>query len=243
VPSSRPDRPSRHCLAPSSLAAALAALLLGACAGGTVRTSPATAGAGGAVASRLAPDTLRRLFDDGRTLDAWLDAARNRVDEWRAVDAAAREAMAADATRVARAGGLDGTWRVLVVAEDTCGDSINSVPWLARLAAAMPDAEVRIVTSAPGRAVLDAYRTHDGRGATPTILLLDADWRVVGCYLERPAPLRTWRKANPAAPADSVTARVRGFYRADGGRTVRDEFLAMVEAARAGRGGCGPERA
>jgi CubicO group peptidase (beta-lactamase class C family) len=193
-------------------------------------------------APRVAPDSLRPLVESGLTIDAWLAAARNRVDEWRAVDARATALMASDATLVDRARRLDGRWRVLVVAEDTCGDSINSVPWLARLAAAMPAVSVHIVRSAPGRGVMETFRTRDGRAATPTILLLDPSYRVVGCYIEQPAPLRAWRAAHPEATADERTANTRGFYREDAGRTVREEFLAMVDAARDGRGSCGEER-
>lgn len=182
----------------------------------------------------LAPadSSWRALYDSGQPFADFLAAAKARREGWLRL---ADSARVSDAL-VARATAVGGPWHLLVVAIDACGDSMNSVPYLARLAALVPGLELRIVLPKDGRAVQEAHKSLDGRNATPTIMLLDADGRDRGCIVELPRPLRMWaHSVRGAVTADSLHAGIRAFYAANRGEAIVTEAVEMLEAARANR--------
>ena len=124
---------------------------------------------------------------------------------------------------------------MLVVAEDWCGDSANTIPYLARLTEEVPGFELRIVDSKAGRGVMEARRTADGRAATPTVVMLDAGGHEVGCLVERPAALKAWVDEHRGRLGDREFQEGRvAWYRNDRGRSTVAEVLAVLEAAAQG---------
>jgi hypothetical protein len=122
-------------------------------------------------------DSLRELYASGATFAGFLAAASQRRDQWESNYA---RGSAIDATLVARARAVRGPWRLLVVAVDSCSDSVSTIPYLARLVEAVDGLEMRIVLPAAGKGVQEAHRTPDGRAATPTVVLLDGEWNTAG---------------------------------------------------------------
>lgn len=181
-------------------------------------------------------DTLLALHASGVPFEQFLDEATQRKDQWTANYQAA---LAADPALVARADVVGGRWKVLVVAVDSCSDSVHVVPWIAGLVRPLERVELRVVLPGPGKGVMEAHRTHDGRAATPTILLLDEAGAVRGCLIERPQALVDWLAAPPDSLKDQSTfQRKMTWYAADSGRTVAAEFVAMLEAAERGEVQC-----
>ena len=80
--------------------------------------------------------------------------------------------------------------RLLVVTADWCGDSLHSVPYIAKLASSA-GVELRLVDFKTGKAIMDAHHTPDGRASTPTVVLLRGD-QEVATWVERPASLQWW---------------------------------------------------
>jgi len=125
------------------------------------------------------------LFDQGLPWTEYLASAQQQRAIW--VRNAGRDVPAALVDRLRKAGaGL----RLLVVAEDWCSDSVNSVPYLGTLAA-KAGVEMRVVNSQAGKPIMEAHRTPDGRAATPTVILI-RDGKEAGAWVERPAALQTW---------------------------------------------------
>jgi hypothetical protein len=119
-----------------------------------------------------------------------------------------------------------------VVAVDGCSDSVNTIPYLARMMEQVPGVELRIIGSTAGRAIMDAHRTPDGRGATPTVLLLDADYVERGAWIERPAALQSWILAQKGVLDDTeVFTRKMRWYDEDRGRQTVEEIVALMERA------------
>jgi hypothetical protein len=177
-------------------------------------------------------DTLRALYERGVSFEQFLAAAAARKATWR--DNYARGELPADvAARLAR---VTGPWRLLVVAEDWCGDSANTIPFVATLAdSSAGRLELRIVDSRVGKAIMEAHRTADGRVATPTIILLDAAYREVGCWVERPAEAtRLVARVRASDGGDAALGRKYAWYREDGGQSTLREILSMIEAAAPG---------
>jgi hypothetical protein len=126
-----------------------------------------------------------------------------------------------------------------VVAVDGCSDSVNTIPYLARLASQLIGVEMRIVGSDVGRAIMDAHKTPDGRGATPTVLLLDANYQERGCFIERPRELQSWILDQKGKLSDNeVFDRKMRWYDDDkGDKTLRD-FVDVMERAARGQPAC-----
>lgn len=187
-------------------------------------------------------DTVRA---DSAIADAWGAAVpfaqfaptiRARKDEWRRGIDSAR----VDAATVARGRAVGGTWRLLVVATDNCGDSMRAVPVLAALDDSLANVELRVVSPSRGRAVQEAHRTWDGRVATPTIVLLDAAGRVAGCIVERPRPVRHDQRAARGAvmagqlTTDSLTRTMLAWWRTDRGAALASEAVDLLVSAKDG---------
>ena len=184
-----------------------------------------------------APDSLERLYARGRSFKQFLAAARARRETW--LDNSAR-AVVPDRL-LARARAIPGRWHLLVVAEDWCGDSANTIPYLARLVDSVPSVELRIVSTRDGRWVTERHRTPDGRAATPTVILLDSTGAAVGCFVERPAALREWLSVNRPRLSEHQLQQAReAWRRKDAGQSTVREVVELLEAAVQGKPQCGP---
>jgi hypothetical protein len=131
---------------------------------------------------------LGKLYKDGIPFEEFLENASRRREAWHSHYTNGTPTHQA----VQNAKGLNAEVRFLVVAEDWCGDSVNTVPYLARLVEKVPGWEMRVINSRRGADLMDQHLTPDGRSATPTILLLDADNHLLGAFVERPAILQEW---------------------------------------------------
>ena len=189
-----------------------------------------------APAPSLAPDsTLAALYASGVDYAAFLGATAARRAQWLANSGAAR--IPADVLTTAR--GLMGRWRLLVVAVDSCSDSVNTIPYLAALVAQVPGLEMRVVLPGPGKPVMEAHRTPDGRPATPTVVVLDAAGREAGCWVERPAALQSDALvARRDGRYDAFQSGKQAWYDADAGASTVREVVAVLAAAAAGTPRC-----
>jgi hypothetical protein len=197
----------------------------------------ATAASGAACAGTTQPadSTLGRLYAGGKTYAAFRDAARHRVSAWKNHYA---RAEVPDAL-VARVTALPGRWRLLVVAEDRCGDSANTIPYVARLVDLAPNLDLRIIDSKSGRRIMESHRTPDGRPATPTVVLLNEEFEESGCWIERPSKLQTWFLEHEKTMEESVLYEQKyAWYAQDAGRETLEEVVTMIEVAAAGGRRC-----
>lgn len=179
--------------------------------------------------------TLLSLFSSGQSFPDFLAAAKARREGWLKMADSAR----VDDALVARAKAVGGTWHLLVVAIDACGDSMNNVPYLAKLSSLVPGLDLRIVLPVNGRPVQDTHRSLDGRTATPTFVLLDSMGNDVGCIVELPRAIRDWAHGvRGTVSSDSLHAGIRTFYAANRGVAITTEAVEMLEAAKAGSPRC-----
>jgi hypothetical protein len=210
------------------LTAALASILLACDMGGQTAPPPDP--------EPLSAEVLAPLWDAGIGFGVFLESVQARENLW---NTGWSEGGISQVNQ-SRAKTVAGRWRLLVVAEDWCGDSAANIPYLAHLAAAMDNVELRIVDSDAGDQVLASHPTPDGRAATPTVLLLDEDGRESGCWIERPAKLQAWYQANKdSLSREDLYGRVWEYYGAAGGEDAVAEILDMMLRAEAGATVCG----
>ena len=184
-------------------------------------------GAAAAHAAPAADPDYRALYSKGITFAEFLDRARARRDEWRQRynDATVTPDL------VTRMRALPDRRLILAVAEDWCSDSVNTVPYVARLVDGAPERlSLRIIDSNSGRPVMNAHRTPDGRAATPTIVVLREDDEVLGSWVERPSTAQSWfLEQRTTVKHDPLHERLMNWYAEDAGRTTLAEIAALLE--------------
>ena len=175
------------------------------------------------------------LYDVGVPYIEFRDAATRRVDAW---NDHYKNAQVPDAL-VAKMESVAGTWRLLVVAEDYCGDSANTIPYLAKLVDLADNLDLRIIRSDVGKEVMEAHRTPDGRAATPTVILLNDRFEEAGCFIERPSTLQAWfLDQQKKLEEDDLYEQKYAWYDKDQGQHTNAEIVAMVMAASNGERIC-----
>ena len=188
------------------------------------------------LAPRVAADsTLNALYASGVDYRTFLADAVARRAQW--VKHTNASLVPADLLAVAKA--LPGRWRILVSAIDGCSDSVNTIPYIARLVELVPSLEMRIVLPDAGKPIMESHRTPDGRAATPTVVILDAAGNDVGCWVERPAFLQTRAiAAREAGLIDQFAREKQSMYDGDAGASTVREVVAVLQAAAAGTPRC-----
>ena len=164
------------------------------------------------------------LFDRGVTWDAFLADVQSQRDKWQTN--AGRATV--DADLVQRLKRVAPGLKILVVAEPSCSDSVNTIPYLAKLAS-LAGVDLRIVNKATGAPIIEHHLTPDGRTATPTVILL-RDGKEAGAWVERPAVLQTWYLSMMEKLDQSERlSRKLAWYDWDRGATTLAEIVALAE--------------
>jgi hypothetical protein len=164
------------------------------------------------------------FYERGQTLEQFIGRATHQRELWRK-NTASTEIPSELVLRLRRVGaGL----RFLIVAEDWCPDSVNTVPSVVKLGA-KAGVEARIVDRAVGEALMSRHRTSDGRPATPTIILL-RNGIDVGAWVERPDALQHLFLTMRTIPDNGrLLADRQSWYDADHGRTALSEVVTLAE--------------
>jgi hypothetical protein len=123
--------------------------------------------------------------------------------------------------------------RLLVIAEDWCGDASSTIPILARFADTVPGMQLRVVRRDEHPELMDRYLTNGAR-SIPIVIVLDESFRELGHWGPRPAPLQAWVLENrPLVPKAELYPRVRKWYAKDRGETTLREVLAAAGLGKA----------
>jgi len=163
------------------------------------------------------------LFDQGVPWTDYLASTKQQRELW--LRNAGRDVSAVLIGRFRKAGS---ELRLLVIAEDWCSDSVNSIPYLGTLAA-KASVDMRVINSADGKPLMDAHRTPDGRAATPTVILI-RNGKEVGAWVERPAVLQAWfiDMANTVDTAERQQRKMSWYDWSHGDDALR-EIVALAE--------------
>ncbi|MEW5930031.1 MAG: thioredoxin family protein [Gemmatimonadota bacterium] len=169
---------------------------------------------------------LKERYESGLTMEAFVAGAQANADLWRSIY---RRAMAPE-EMVARAAELPAPRHLLVLLEDWCGDAVNTIPALARLAEAAPQLDLRVLPRDQNPDLMDAHLTGTSR-SIPVVIALDEAYAELGWWGPRPSELQAW-VASPEAqrlPKEDRYREVRRWYARDRGRTTLSEVLDLLE--------------
>ncbi len=169
------------------------------------------------------------LWEAALTYERFVKESREHCALWTGVYKLARVPQWA----IGEAAGLGGHFRLVVLAEDWCGDASNTVPVLARWAELVPNVELRILRRDEHPEVMDRYLTGTSR-SIPVVIVLDDKMEELGWWGPRPAALQAWVKEQRAQGRDkkALYPEVRRWYAKDHGETTIREVLAVMGGAR-----------
>lgn len=166
-------------------------------------------------------------YQSAPTFEEMLATVTENVDLWAAVW---RRATVPD-EYLRRVAALGGAWHLLVLSEDWCGDAVNTVPVVARLAELSPNVDMRVLARDENLDLMDAHLTGTSR-SIPVVIALDDEFRERGWWGPRPAELQTWVLGPGRALEKADRYRqVRSWYARDRGRTTLEEVVRMIEKA------------
>lgn len=174
--------------------------------------------------------SFAELWDTALTFDEFVaDAAPQHRALWLAVHRRtalplwARERIAALAEPI----------RLVVLAEDWCGDGANAIPVLARLAEESPNVELRMLHRDEHPAVMGRYLTGGAR-AIPVVIILTENMEELGRWGPRPSELQAWVAAQRAMGREMqvLYAEIRRWYVRDRGESVLREVMGKFASSR-----------
>lgn len=168
--------------------------------------------------------SYEEAFRRGRTFSAFLDAVSANEDLWRAT--ARRAALHEDA--LARIASVPGHWRLLVLADDWCGDAVNTLPVIARLAEAAANLDLRVLGREEAPEIMDRHLTGGAR-SVPVVILLDEQGAARGWWGPRPRILQAWFESRGRGMEKAERyLELRRWYARDRGVTTAREIADLV---------------
>ena len=165
----------------------------------------------------------------------WLPTAVKNRELWGGLYARTRlPGWALEAVREVRS-----PVHLLALSADWCGDAVNSLPWVARLAEASPMLDLRMLERDDHPALMAAHLTGGSARSIPVVMAFDTSWRELGWWGPRPAALQAWVLGEAPGEGKSYSpderyTRVRRWYARDRGVSILREMLitAGVPASR-----------
>ncbi len=170
---------------------------------------------------------MQHRFETALPFSTFLDRAEKNAALWRDTYRLARVSDEA----VARVAALPGRWHLLVMVEDWCGDAVNTVPLVVRLAERAGNVDVRVVARDENPDLMDTHLTNGSR-SIPVVIALDQDFVEHGWWGPRPSELQRWvMTEGMAVDKDERYRGIRTWYARDRGRSTLEEVVALLEQA------------
>jgi hypothetical protein len=169
----------------------------------------------------------RSRFEAAATFEEYLATVEKNRDLWHGV----YERVRLPDEVVAEAAALPGTWRLVALSEDWCGDAVNILPVMARLAAEA-GWDFRVLGRDANLDLMDAHLTNGRSRSIPVVIVYDADFEEVGWWGPRPREIQSWVMNEGLAMSSPERYKViRRWYAKDRGRTSLSELLGIVASA------------
>ena len=168
---------------------------------------------------------MRKRFEEALPFADYLKTVQKNEELWHGVYE--RAEISEDAAEVAAQ--IPGTWHLLALSEDWCGDATNIIPVVERLAEASPNLDLRILSRDENPDIMDAHLTGGTSRSIPVIMILDEDYRERAWWGPRPSELQAW-VMNEGLQMESGPRykETRRYYARDKGQTTVREILELI---------------
>ncbi len=169
---------------------------------------------------------MRERYLAASTFEEFLATVQTNRDLWLTVYARARIPEVLIERARAATGGRP--IHLLVLSEDWCGDAVNTVPVLARLAERVQGMDLRILARDANPDLMDAHLTGTSR-SIPVVIALDDEYKERGWWGPRPKALQDW----VLGPGQEMNKQdryreVRRWYARDLGLTTLEEIVSLL---------------
>lgn len=172
--------------------------------------------------------SLRKRYCAAKPYADFLRDVEANADLWQALTRRAH----VPPELVERIRALGTRWHQLVLAEDWCGDAVNTLPVFAKLADLAENLDLRVLSRDATPDLMKAHLAPTGAQAIPVVMVLDADFVERAWWGTRPAELQRWvGSAGLAVPKEERHREVRRWYARDRGVTALRELAALLERA------------
>lgn len=169
--------------------------------------------------------TMRERYLGAPEFGEMLASATKNADLWAAVWRRAT----VPGELVQRVATLGGAWHLLVLSEDWCGDAVNTVPVVARLAELAPNVDLRVLARDENLDLMEMHLTGTSR-SIPVVIALDGEFNERGWWGPRPAALQQWVLGpGQGLEKEARYREIRSWYARDKGRTTLEEVVGMME--------------
>jgi hypothetical protein len=169
--------------------------------------------------------SMRGRYLAAPDFEAMLASAQKNVELWEAVW---RRAHVDDAYLL-RDAALPGMWHLLALSEDWCGDAVNTLPVVAKLAELAPNLDLRVLGRDANPDLMEAHLTGKSR-SIPVVIVLDEAFRERGWWGPRPTVLQRWVSGQGQLLEKTARYReARTWYARDRGRTTLEEVVSLLE--------------
>ena len=165
------------------------------------------------------------IFAAGLSFAEFVGSANANAELWREFS----ERAPLDDELAARIRESGGPWCLLVLADDWCGDAVNTLPVINRLVEAVPNAELRIVPRDAHPEIRDRHLTNGSR-SIPIVILLDPGGVPLGWWGPRPTRLQAlFERVLRSLPGKERYRELRKWYARDRGASTAREIAELFE--------------
>lgn len=169
----------------------------------------------------------RERFERAPTFPEYLGTVDRNRDLWNGV----YERVRLPADVVAEASRIPGAWHLVALSEDWCGDAVNTLPVIARLAEEA-GWDLRVLGRDDNPDLMDGHLTNGRSRSIPIVIVYDADFNEIGWWGPRPGEIQAWVMDEGLSMSSPERYKViRSWYVRDRGRTTLSEILGIVGAA------------
>jgi thioredoxin family protein len=169
----------------------------------------------------------KQRFQQAPTFDGYLEVVEKNKELWHGV----YDRVRVPDQVVAEAATIPGGWHLIALSEDWCGDAVNTLPVIARLA---DEAgwDMRVMSRDDNPDLMDAHLTNGRSRSIPVVIVYDESFNEVGWWGPRPGEIQAWVMAEGLSmPSPERYKQVRRWYAKDRGLTTLRELLGLVAQA------------
>lgn len=172
-------------------------------------------------------DMTPERFSAAPTFEEYLETVDKNRDLWHGVHQRVRLTPEV----IERARSLSGTWHLVALSEDWCGDAVNTLPIVAAVAREA-GWEMRVLGRDDNPDLMDAHLTNGRSRSIPIVIVYDEAFEEVGWWGPRPTEIQSWVMEEGLSLSSPDRYKViRRWYARDRGRTTASEVLDIVDVA------------
>jgi hypothetical protein len=168
----------------------------------------------------------KERFENAPTFGQYLETVEKNRELWHGV----HERVRLPEEVVSEARAVPGGWHLVALSEDWCGDAVNTLPVVARLA---DEAgwDFRVLLRDDNLDLMDSHLTNGRSRSIPIVIVYDEDFHEIGWWGPRPGEIQAWVMGEGLAMSSPERYKfIRRWYAKDRGMTTLKEVLGIVAA-------------